>query len=145
MESRLILENELEPIFLGKFPPFPDNVKELLVQYGPYLILIGAILGLLGLLTAFGIGTAALGIGMASYGSGFSFYVGIVLATVMMIMYLMAFSPLRARKKAGWNLMYYALLLSLISSLLQLAILSVIIGGVLGFWVLFQIRDKYVV
>ena len=143
MESRLILENELEPIFLGKFPPFPDNVKELLVQYGPYLILIGAILGLLGLLTAFGIGTAALGIGMASYGSGFSFYVGIVLATVMMIMYLMAFSPLRARKKAGWNLMYYALLLSLISSLLQLAILSVIIGGVLGFWVLFQIRDKY--
>ncbi|MDQ6482181.1 hypothetical protein [Dyadobacter sp. LHD-138] len=144
MESRLILENELEPIFLGKFPPFPDNVKELLVQYGPYLILIGAILGLLGLLAAFGIGGAAIGLGLAAYGSGFSFYVGIVLAAVMMIMYLMAFSPLRARKKAGWNLMYYALLLSLISNLLQLAILAVIIGGVLGFWVLFQIRDKYV-
>lgn len=145
MESRLILENELEPIFLGKFPPFPDNVKELLVQYGPYLILIGAVLGLLGLLAAFGVGTAAIGIGMASYGGGFSFYVGIVLATVMMIMYLMAFSPLRARKRAGWNLMYYALLLSLVSNLLQMAILAVIIGGVLGFWVLFQIRDKYVV
>ena len=144
MESRLILENELEPIFLGKFPPFPDNVKELLVQYGPYLILIGAVLGLLGLLAAFGIGTAAIGIGMASYGGRFSFYVGIVLAIVMMIMYLMAFSPLRARKRAGWNLMYYALLLSLVSNLLQMAILAVIIGGVLGFWVLFQIRDKYV-
>jgi hypothetical protein len=145
MESRLILENELEPIFLGKFPPFPDNVKELLVQYGPYLILLAAILGLLGLLAAFGVGTAAIGVGLASYGNGFNFYVGILLATVMMIMYLMAFSPLRARKRAGWNLMYYALLLSLISSLLQLAILSVIIGGVLGFWVLFQIRDKYII
>jgi len=143
MGPRLILENELEPIFLGKFPPFPDDVKEFLVKYGPYLILFGAIFMLFGLLTAFGIGTAAIGIGVIAYGSGFMMYVSLLIATAIAIMYLMAFSPLRARKKAGWNLMYYALLLSLLSSLIQLAILSVIIGGVLGFWVLFQIRDKY--
>ncbi|GLU51866.1 hypothetical protein [Dyadobacter frigoris] len=144
MKPGLILENELEPIFLGKFPPFPENVKEFLVKYGPYFLLVGAILTLFGLLAAFGIGTAALGIGAVAYGSGFYMYVSLIIATIIMVMYLMAFSPLRARKRAGWNLLYYALILSLISNLLQLAIFAFIVGGVLGFWVLFQIREKYI-
>jgi len=144
MGPRLILENELEPIFLGKFPPFPDDVKEFLVKYGPYFILVAAVFMLFGLLAAFGIGTAAIGIGVVAYGSGFMMYIALLIATIIAIIYLMAFSPLRARKKAGWNLMYYALILSLLSSLIQLAFLSVIVGGVLGFWVLFQIRDKYI-
>ncbi|WP_159470788.1 hypothetical protein [Dyadobacter sp. 3J3] len=144
MKPGLILENELEPIFLGKFPPFPENVKEFLVKYGPYFLLVGAILTLFGLLAAFGIGTAAIGVGMIAYGGGFSMYVGLLIATVIMVMYLMAFSPLRARKRAGWNLLYYALILSLISNLLQLALFAFIIGGVIGFWVLFQIREKYI-
>jgi len=144
MGPRLILENELEPIFLGKFPPFPDDVKEFLVKYGPYFILVAAVFMLFGLLAAFGIGTAAIGIGVVAYGSGFMMYLALLIATIIAIIYLMAFSPLRARKKAGWNLMYYALILSLLSSLIQLAFLSVIVGGVLGFWVLFQIRDKYI-
>jgi len=144
MGPRLILENELEPIFLGKFPPFPDDVKEFLVKYGPYLILISAIFMLFGLLTAFGVGTAAIGIGVIAYGSGFMMYIALFIVTIIAVIYLMAFTPLRARKKAGWNLMYYALLLSLLSSLIQLAIFSAIISGVLGFWVLFQIREKYI-
>ncbi|MCF0057372.1 hypothetical protein [Dyadobacter sp. CY356] len=144
MKSGLILENELEPIFLGKFPPFPEEVKEFLVKYGPYVMLVGAIFTLFGLLAAFGFGTAALGIGMMAYGSGFNMYVGLLIATVIMVMYLMAFSPLRARKRAGWNLLYYALILSLISNLLQLALFAFIVGGVIGFWVLFQIREKYI-
>lgn len=144
MKSGLIFENELEPIFLGKFPPFPENVKEFIVKYGPYFLLIVAVLTLFGLLTALGIGTAALGIGMVAYGSGFYMYIGLIIATIIMVMYLMAFSPLRARKRAGWNLLYYALILSLISNLLQLALFAFIIGGAIGFWVLFQIREKYI-
>jgi len=143
MKSGLILENELEPIFLGKFPPFPEDVKEFIVKYGPFFILVSAIFMLFGLLTAFGIGTAAIGTGMIPYGSGFYMYAGLMIATIIMAMYFMAFSPLRARKKAGWNLLYYALLLSLISNLLQLALFSFIVSALLGFWVLFQIREKY--
>jgi hypothetical protein len=144
MKSGLIFEKELEPIFLGKFPPFPEDVKEFMVKYGPFFILVSAIFMLFGLLTAFGIGSVALGTGMIPYGGGFYMYAGLMIATVIMIMYLMAFSPLRARKRAGWNLLYYALILSLVSSLLQLALFSFIISGLLGFWVLFQIREKYI-
>lgn len=144
MEPKLLLEKELEPIFIGKFPAFPENVKEGIAQYGPYVMLVLAVLGLLGLLTALGIGGAALGAGIAAYGSGFNFYVGIAFSALTMVLYLMAFSPLRARKRAGWNLIYYALLLNLLGNILQLNIIGAVLGAVIGFWVLFQVRDKYV-
>jgi hypothetical protein len=144
MKSGLILENELEPIFLGKFPPFPEDVKEFIVKYGPFFLLVSAIFMLFGLLTAFGVGTVVLGTGMMAYGTGFYMYFGLIVATIIMVIYFMAFTPLRARKRAGWNLLYYALIISLVSNLLQLALFAFIIGGILGFWVLFQIREKYI-
>ena len=145
MGPKLVLEKELEPIFLEKFPEFPDHVKEVIVRYGPYILLILSIIGLLGILTAFGVGGAAISsIGVAAYGTGFGFYVGIALNIVTLVLYLMAFSPLRARKKEGWNLIYYALLISLLVNLIQLNIIGALIGGIVGFWILFQIRSKYI-
>jgi hypothetical protein len=143
MEPKLILEEQLEPVFLNKFPAFPENVKEGLAQYGPYVMLVLAVLGVFGLLTAFGLGTAAIGIGAAAYGGGFNFYVGILFSAAILVMYLMAFTPLKARKRAGWNLIYYALLISVASNLIQLNIIGALIGGVIGFWILFQVREKY--
>ncbi|SKB55241.1 hypothetical protein [Dyadobacter psychrophilus] len=144
MQSNLPLEKELEPIFLQKFPPFSEAVKEFLVQYGPYFMLVLSIIGIFGLLTALGIGGAALGLGAVSTGIGFNFYLGIALGVITLIMYVLAFSPLRARKRQGWNLLYYALLIGLVSNLIQLSILGALISGVIGFWVLFQIREKYI-
>jgi hypothetical protein len=144
MESKLLLEKELEPIFLEKFPPFSENVKEFLVTYGPYFILILSIIGVFGLLMAFGIGSAALGMG-AVPGIGFNFYLGVGLGIITLIMYIMSFNPLRARKRAGWNLIYYAVMIGVLSSLIQLNLFAAIIGAVLGFWILFQIREKYVI
>ncbi|MEO6284943.1 MAG: hypothetical protein ABIN80_15515 [Dyadobacter sp.] len=144
MEPKLILEKELEPIFLQKFPPFSEEVKEFLVKYGPYIMLFFSVLGILGLLTAFGVGGAVFGMGAASVGLGAAFYIGVALGVVTLIMYLMAFTPLKARKRAGWNLLYYAMLVGLVSNLIQFQIVGFIISGLIGFWVLFQIREKYI-
>ena len=144
MYAKLPLEKDLEPIFLGKFPPFSESVKEFLVTYGPYFILVLSIIGIFGLLTALGIGGAALGLGAMSPGIGFNFYLSVALGIVTLVIYLMAFSPLKARKRSGWNLLYYALLIGLASNLIQLNLLAAIIGGLIGFWTLFQIREKYI-
>ena len=144
MYAKLPLEKDLEPIFLGKFPPFSESVKEFLVSYGPYFILVLSIIGIFGLLTALGIGGAALGLGAMSPGIGFNFYLSVALGIVTLVIYLMAFSPLKARKRSGWNLLYYALLIGLASNLIQLNLLAAIIGGLIGFWTLFQIREKYI-
>ncbi len=138
MGPQLLFEKELESIFIQKFPAFPENVKEAIAQ-------VLAVLGLLGLLTAFGIGSAALGAGIAAYGSGFNFYTGIAFAAITMVLYIMAFSPLRERKRAGWNLIYYALLLNLLGNIIQFNLIGAIVGAVIGFWILFQVRDKYVI
>jgi len=143
MESKLPLEKELEPVFLQKFPPFSDSVKEFLVQYGPYLMLVLSVIGVFGVLAAIGIVGAGVGMGAVSVGMGFNAYVSVALGVVTLVLYLMAFTPLRARKRAGWNLLYYALLIGLISNLIELNVLAFIIGGLIGFWVLFQIREKY--
>jgi hypothetical protein len=36
------------------------------------------------------------------------------------------------------------LLIGLVSNLVQLSILLALVSGVIGFWVLFQIREKYI-
>lgn len=144
MEPQLLLEKELEPIFLQKFPPFSEGLKEGIAQFGPYVLLLFSILGIIGLLGAAGLGGLGIGMGVVSFGTGFRFYVGILIAILMVVLYLLAFSPLKARKKSGWNLIYYALLISLLSNLVQLNIFGFIVGGLLGFWILFQIREKYI-
>jgi hypothetical protein len=143
MEQKLLLEKELEPIFLGKFPEFPEEVKEFLVRYGPYLMLVATLLGLMGLLTMLGFGSAVSGLIVATGSGSPIFWIGVVLSGLVLVLYLLAFSPLKARKLAGWRLLYYALLLNLLGSLIQFQILSLLIGGAIGFWVLFQIRAKY--
>jgi hypothetical protein len=146
METKLPLEKELEPIFLDKFPAFPDEVKEFLVKFGPYLLLVGALLGIFALIAAYGVvgGREIYGIGLTAYGgAGIQLWLGMAITLGVMVLYLLAFKPLRERKKQGWNLLYYALLLNLLSSLIQVKVFAVIFGAVIGFWVLFQIRDKY--
>jgi protein-S-isoprenylcysteine O-methyltransferase Ste14 len=142
MEPKLILEKELEPIFLEKFPAFPEGLKEGLAEYGPYVMLVLALIGIFGLLTLFGIGTSALTLGQSIY--GFSLYVHVLIQGLILVLYIMAFKPLKARRKAGWNFLYYALLISIVGNLIQLNIIGAIIGAILGFWVLFQIREKYI-
>ncbi len=143
MEPKLLLEKELEGIFLLKFPAFPEELKEGIAKYGPYVSLILAILGLIALLGVGGLGSVFFGLGGGTYGVGFKFYISIIVGIITSIMYIMAFTPLKARKKSGWNMLYYATLVTLVGSLIQLQILSLIIGGIIGFYILFQVREKY--
>ncbi len=143
MDNKLPLEKELESVFIEKFPSFPEELKEGIAKYGPYVMLVVAVLGLIALLGAGGLGSVVFGLGGGSYTMGFKFYVAIVVGIITSIIYIMAFTPLKARQKKGWRMLYYGLLISLVGSLIQLQILSLIIGGVIGFWILFQVREKY--
>ncbi|WP_373511685.1 hypothetical protein [Persicitalea sp.] len=144
MEQQLPLEKELRDLF-AKFPAFPESLVDILVTLAPWLTLLGAILGIIGLLSLLGLGAAFVGaIGVNAYGSSWKFYLGIIGGAIAAVLYLMAFSPLRANKKKGWDLLYYAFLLNMIIALLQFNILGLIIGFLIGGWILFQIRPKYV-
>ena len=81
---------------------------------------------------------------MNAYGSSWQYYLGIIGGAIAAVLYLMAFTPLRNRRKKGWDLLYYAFLLNMVIALLQFNILGLIIGFLIGGWILFQVRPKYV-
>ncbi len=143
MNESLPLEKEISGIF-ASFPAFPDNVKDILVKIAPYLCIIGAIFGLLGLLALVGLGGVATGIGAAAYGgSGVLFYISMLILAIMVFLEATAIKPLMNREKKGWTNMYYIQLLSLVSNLLSFSIIGFVISFVIGFWILFQIKDRY--
>ncbi len=144
MQQQLPLEKEMRDLF-AKFPAFPDSLVDILVMIAPWLALIGGILGLLGLLSVLGLSAAFIGaIGVGAYGSTWAYYVSIIGGAVVAVLYIMAFSPLRAQQKRGWDLLYYAFLLNLLISLITFNFLGLILTFLIGGWILFQVRPKYV-
>ncbi len=145
MEQQLPLEKEIRDIF-AKFPAFPESLVELLVTIAPWGALIGAIFGILGFLSLVGLGSfvSVLSIGVGAYGSTWKMWVNIIGVGIAAVLYILAFSPLRTRSKRGWDLMYYAFLLNLAISAITFQFFGLIIGFLLGGWILFQVRPKYV-
>lgn len=155
------LESKLEEVFVKKAPfTLPENAKGMLVQYLPWLTLIGAVLMLLASWSLYQLLTYA--VGVAGYASTYGYTVGgaqlgvigwlslavLVLEAVIM---LLAFSPLKARKKQGWNMLYWVALLSVGFSVIYFfadwnlpSLIFSLFGSAVSLFILFQIRGHYV-
>ena len=130
--------------FFAKVPPLPPELISLLVKVAPFLALLGGVFGALGLLSLGKLdGEYGRLIGAAAYGSTWQYYVSIIGGAVSAVIYLLAFTPLRAQKKRGWDLMYYGFLITLVLHLVTFSILSLAVGFLLGGWILFQVKPHY--
>ncbi len=135
--NTLPLEKELEPIFTKQLPPFPDNIKELFVKIAPFLAIINVIFGVLGA----GLGTLLSP--FAWFAGSFIYGIGMIFLIVMVALNGLAISGLFNQKKEGWKYLYYAQFISVIYNLCMGSWFSGLIGAFIGFWILFQIREKY--
>jgi len=131
-----------------KLPKFPKGLNDFIVSVSPWLALIFGILAVMGGITVFGafstISPFAAIAGVRGYAFTALFSTAILL--VQGIIELLAFLPLKARKVKGWNLMFYSLILSVVSSIIALSIQSVLnalIGGLIGYYILYQIKSYY--
>jgi hypothetical protein len=131
----------------AKLPQLPDSVGEFIVKYGPYLMIVGLVFGVMGLLTTFGLMTAfspLAGVGYAygyRYGAHFSLFGLIELVSIVLT--AIAIPGLLKRTKAAWNLMFYASLVTAVSYLVSMNLGNLIIGMALNWYCLFQIRKFY--
>lgn len=133
--------------FFSNAPALPKNAKETLVKITPILALIFGILGVLGGIGGLGILTIASpfmmfgGVeGASVYGGGF---IAALLWLVSSIILLAAFPGTTARKQNGWNMLFWSEVVSIAGSLVSLSFISGIIGGLIGFYLLFQIKSFY--
>jgi uncharacterized membrane protein HdeD (DUF308 family) len=161
MRALQSLENNLNDTFAKKAPPLPPSSKKALVQYLPWINLL---LGLLALYTVYAlwhwahlnagllsVPAAASGLPAASNNLDFGIWLGLATLTIEALLYIAAFPGTRDRKKAGWNLMFYALLVNIVYGFIMLftsyggfaTLLSTLIGSGVGLYLLFQIRSSY--
>ena len=128
--------------YLVQKAPFqlPDAIKEILVKFGPWIALILLILSLPALFLVLGLSVTFLPFGAAGYCYGLLWSVAFCLQLALMGF---ALPGLFARKMSGWTLMFYAQVISVVASLLSWAIVGALIGGLISFYILFQIRSLY--
>lgn len=139
------LEAYLAPVF-EKFPHLPEGGRKFIVDIAPWIALVFGVLGVLALLGAGGIGMIA---AMTTMGVALPMLIGVVISLISSAMLLMAFPGLKAHARKGWNMVFYSQVVSVIGGLVGIVIggmyniFGVVIGALIGFYILFEIRSYY--
>ncbi|HRY82575.1 MAG TPA: hypothetical protein P5232_02655 [Candidatus Moranbacteria bacterium] len=149
-ESANKLEALLDEYMVKKAPfALPTGVKEFIVAVAPYLTIIFAIMAIPIILAALGLSAfltpfAMLGGFGYGLGWGFGMIVSLVVAVITLVMELMAVPGMFKRKKSAWRLLFYASIVSFIGGILSIhGIVGAIIGAIIGWYILFQVKDMY--
>lgn len=139
------LETEIEKVVLSKsIPGLPDNVKELIVKLSPWFAVISMIMLAPIILAALGISAIALPFSyLGGLNMGLGYTIGLVFSFGMIVLQLMAIPGLFKRQLSAWRLMFYATLLSLVQQLLSFNLGGLVIGAMISFYFLFQVKSKY--
>jgi hypothetical protein len=133
--------------WFAKFPELPKNGRDTLAKIAPILSLIFGILGIL-------VGISGLGVlaffsplavfggvtGVANYGTGFITALFYLVASVLM---LASYPGLKAKKYKGWKLLFWSEVVYVVGGLISLSIISTIIGALITFYLLFQIKSYF--
>ena len=135
------------PLF-QKAPHLPQNARQTLVDVAPWLALLGGILGLVGIFSAGAFTSLLFTLSFFRLGLlPLLFVVGMLFALASAVLDLLAYQPLTQHKKAGWNFLFYGMLLSVISLILNViagyGVSGQLVGLLIGFWLLFEVRDAY--
>lgn len=133
--------------FFKKAPALPANIREGLVNITPWIAIIFGILGVLGGLAGVGILTAFAPLAALSGASGVSSYgFGVIAAWIWLassVLMILAFPGTKDRKIVGWNWLFWSEVLNVVGSVLAGSLINALIGGLIGFYLLFQIKSYY--
>jgi hypothetical protein len=165
MSAFPILENKLDELSERWAPELSDSGKRTLTGYLP---LISLVLGFANLYAAYlvwhwaHVATRLLTYTnnlSASYGGPrvssnhltFGIWLGLVVLVIEVALYLVAYPALRTRKKVGWDLLFYALLLNVLYGAIIMFtaygdvgnLIGNVIGSGVGLYALLQIRDAF--
>jgi len=139
------LEETLETYMVKKAPfSIPENSKELIVKYAPYL----KILGIVGSVSEILFGalvspsTAFLG---PRYALSYSFNYVLLMVTLAVVLVLeaMAVPGLFKRQEKAWRFLFYASLVNVVYKFLGGDWVRMIIGTLISWYVLFQVKEYY--
>lgn len=139
------LESTLEEYLVKKAPfTLPDNIKEIIVKFAPWITLILLVLALPGILFVLGVGTFLMPVsylGGVRAGAGFS--IAMIFTVITLVLEVIALPGLFKRSIKAWRLIYYSSLVSAVGSLISFNLGALIIGTLISLYILFQVKEKY--
>jgi hypothetical protein len=135
----------LEYYLVTKSPiQLPENAKAWIVKYGPWIEVVLLVLTLPLLLVALGISAVFLPFaGVAAPGAAAGIGLAWIVTLAQFGLMVAALPGLFARRKQGWTLAFYAQAVGLVVSLLQGNVIGALVWAVIGFFILFQIKNYY--
>lgn len=155
------LEQKLGSLYKGA-PALSNSIKETLVNILPWLVLVVGVLQLFAAWRLWGLArqvgnvsnaVSALYIteGRISSTDKPFIYLGSIILLVNAVILLKAYSHLKTHKRAGWDLLFLSAVINAGYSVTQLFItgrgismfIFNILGSVIGFYLLFQVKSKY--
>jgi hypothetical protein len=162
------LEESINNSVLGKKAPFqlPESSKKSLVNAYQWIALV---LGILQVWAAYAVWQAydrvdefaryanelsrAVGSSARVDSLGPIFWVAILSLGASGALMLLAYPGLAAKKKAGWNFLFYGVIVNLLAGVLFLFVndayggldkfITSLISTAIGLWLIFQVRDHY--
>ncbi len=156
---------KLSGVFKG-MPPLSNDAREGLAKAWPWIALVFGILQLLAAYSlwrltqyvsilndlAQSLGTySGYNVGISSFDK-IMIYLGVIVLALDAVILLLAFPKLRARQRAGWDLLFLGVLLNVVYAVVVLFVngrgvgsfIMNLIGSALGFYLLYQVKDKFV-
>ena len=138
------LEEVLDLYLVKKAPAIPENIKEFIVKYGPYISLVLMLLMVPALIGIFGLTSIAMPYAyMGGYRPGFNFSIATIFMFGQLALQIIALPGLFKRAMSAWRLMFYSSLVGLVYSILSGSVVSGIISTAISLYILFQIRSLY--
>ncbi len=143
------LEVTLEEYLGEKAPQLPENWKEVLVKFAPYLVIVGTVVGVMGFLALLGLGAflVPLGtIGGMMTGQpfvGFSYISNVVFLGLMVLLEGLAIPGLFSRSRKAWTFLYWSALVGVVQNIVSFNVGGLVIGGLLSLYFLFQVKEYY--
>jgi len=138
------LDKTLQTYFLDKAPKMPADIQKLIVQYGPYLVLIGTVFSAFGLLSAFGLMAVSTPfMMMGGYHAGSFYQINVLFGIASVVLSALALPGLFKKTKQGWQYSFYNTILGAVMNAVTFNLIGLVIGAGIGFYILYQIKHHY--
>jgi len=138
------LEETLDLYFGQKAPAMPTNIKELIVNLAPWLTLIFALISLPAILFVFGLGTLLAPFSfLGGVRAGFNYGLSMIVLAISVVLEFLSIPGLFKRARQGWNFVYYSALVYALYNIVSFNVGGLIIGALISFYILFQVKEYY--
>ncbi|MBI4226115.1 chromate transporter [Candidatus Roizmanbacteria bacterium] len=139
------LENLLHEYLVKKAPALPENIKEVIVKFAPWAMVVIFIVTLPAVLTVFGLSAllSPFSFLLGGVTVGTNFIITLIFSGIQLVLEAMAIPGLFKRERKAWNLVYYAALVGGVQNIATFSLGSLLIGTLLSLYILFQVREYY--